>query len=279
MIKTDRLAELEINTELARDILTDFIHDEVTRTGITKAVIGLSGGLDSSLVAFLTAQALGAENVLGVRLPYKTSAQESSDHAALVIDALDIHSETIDITPMVDPLLARFPEMSALRKGNIMARQRMLVLFDRSADFGGLVIGTSNKTETLLGYTTNFGDNAAAIQPIGDLYKNQVRQLARRLGVPEPIIGKPPSADLWPGQTDESELGYSYDDVDRLLYALVDKRYRLKDAVDQGFDQALVEKVWERIRKTHYKRHLPIIAKISQRTVGYDFLYLRDWGT
>ncbi len=273
------LDKLQINTYLTRTILIEFIRNEVTRTGTSKAVIALSGGVDSSLVAFLTAEALGAGNVLGVRMPYKTSAQESSDHAGLVIEALGIESETVEITPMVDPLFARYPEMSSLRKGNIMARQRMIVLFDRSADFGGLVVGTSNKTETLLGYTTLFGDNAAAIQPIGDLYKNQVRQLARAVGVPEPIVAKPPSADLWPGQTDEAELGYSYDDVDQLLYLLVDRRYRVEDAVAAGFERSFTEKVWKRVRTTHYKRHLPVIAKLSQRTVGYDFLYLRDWGT
>lgn len=279
MTMTALLDKLTIHTELARGILTDFIHDEVTRTGVSKAVIGLSGGVDSALIACLTVQALGPDNVMAVRMPYQTSAQESLDHAGLVIDVLGIHSETIDITPMVEPLFERRPEISVLRKGNIMARQRMVVVYDCSAEFGGLVIGTSNKTETLLGYTTQFGDNAAAIQPIGDLYKNQVRQLAKAVGVPEPILTKPPSADLWPGQTDEGELGYSYDEVDQLLYLLVDRRHRREDAVAQGFDEKLVRIVWERVRKTQYKRHLPIIAKVSQRTAGYDFLYLRDWGT
>lgn len=279
MTITAWLDQMGINTTLARGILVNFIHDETTRAGATRAVIGLSGGVDSSLVAYLTAEALGPENVLGVRMPYKTSAQESSDHGKLVIDRLGIRHETVDITAMVDPLLARFPDMTPVRMGNVMARQRMIVLFDRSAKSGGLVIGTSNKTETLLGYTTNFGDNAAALHPIGDLYKNQVRQLARAVGVPEEIIDKPPSADLWPGQTDEGELGYSYDDADQLLYLLVDRRYRLEEAVAAGFPQNFVETVWKRVRQTHYKRHMPIIAKLSQRTVGYDFLYLRDWGT
>lgn len=279
MAMTQFLDRLAINTDLACLILTDFIHDEVTRSGFAKAVIGLSGGVDSSLVAFLTVQALGQENVLGVRMPYKSSAKDSADHAGSVIETLGIPHETIEITPMVEPLLARFPEMSPLRMGNIMARQRMIVLFDRSAEFNGLVVGTSNKTETLLGYTTQFGDNAAAIQPIGDLYKHQVRQLARAIGVPEAIIDKAPSADLWPGQTDEEELGYTYDEVDQLLYLLVDRRYKLEEVVAAGLNRDFVEKVWRRIRQTHYKRHLPIIAKLSQRTVGYDFLYMRDWGT
>jgi NAD+ synthase len=279
MSTRDFLEKLAINTSLVRRVLVDFIRDEVTRVGIARAVIGLSGGIDSALVAFLTAEALGPDNVLGVRMPYKSSAQESADHAMLVIEALGMRHETVEITPMVDPLFDRFPEMTPIRKGNIMARQRMVVLFDQSVAFGGLVVGTSNKTETLLGYTTQFGDNAAAILPIGDLYKHQVRQLARTVGVPEPIIAKPPSADLWPGQTDEGELGYTYDNVDQLLYLLVDKRYALEAAAQTGFPVDFVNHVYQQIRKTHYKRHLPVIAKLSQRTIGYDFLYMRDWGT
>src|SRR5574341_140199 len=169
--------------------------------------------------------------------------------------------------------------MTAARAGNIMARQRMIVLYDRSAAFGGLVVGTGNKTEALLGYTTHFGDNAAALHPLGDLYKNQVRQVARRVGVPEAIIAKPPSADLWPGQTDEGELGYSYDEVDQLLYLLFDLRYRVDETVEAGFPRPFVEKVCKTVRQNHYKRRTPLIPKLSQRTIGIDFLYLRDWGT
>jgi NAD+ synthase len=260
-------------------LLTRFIHDEVTRTGLGRAVIGLSGGIDSSLSAYLAAEALGPENVLGVRMPYKSSSQDSLDHAGMVIEELGIQHETVDITPMVTPFLERFPDVTPLRAGNAMARQRMIIAFDRSAAFGGLVVGTSNKTESLLGYTTLFGDNAAAIQPIGDLYKNQVRQLARAMGVPEAIVSKPPSADLWPGQTDEGELGYTYDEVDQLLCLLVDRRYTVEEAIETGFPLEFVEKVWSTVRKMHYKRHAPVIAKLSQRTIGYDFLYIRDWGT
>lgn len=276
---TQYLDKLTINTALARRILVDFIRDEVGRTGFSKAVVGLSGGVDSSLVAFLAAEALGPQNVLGVRMPYRTSASESSDHGGLVIQALGIQSETVEITAMVEPLFALYPDITPLRTGNVMARQRMIILYDRSAAFQGLVVGTSNKTESLLGYTTQFGDNAAAIQPIGDLYKNQVRQLARAVGVPEVIVGKPPSADLWPGQTDEGELGYTYDDADQLLFLLVDRRYKLEEAVKAGFKADFVDMLWKRVRQMHYKRHLPVIAKLSQRTVGYDFLYMRDWGT
>ena len=273
------LSQLDINTDLARRALVAFIRNEVTRAGFERAVLGLSGGIDSSLVAYLTAEALGPENVLGVRMPYQSSSQASLDHAQLVIDALDIRSMTIEITPMVDPLFAQFPDMSSLRRGNIMARQRMIILFDQSAAERALVMGTSNKTETLLGYSTLFGDSAAALQPIGDLYKYQMRQLSRAVGVPTEIVDKPPSADLWPGQTDENELGYTYDEADQILYLLVDRRYTLDEAVEAGFERALVEKVWRTVQRTHYKRRLPVVAKLSQRTIGHDFLYVRDWGT
>jgi NAD+ synthase len=272
----DRLA---INTDLAHRILVDFIRSEVTRVGMSQAVIGLSGGVDSSVVAYLTAEALGAENVLGLRMPYKTSSQEGLDHAQMVLDALGVRHEMVDITPMVEPVFERFPDMNPVRQGNVMARQRMIVLYDQSAALGGLVVGTGNKTETLLGYTTLYGDSAAAMHPVGDLYKNQVRQLARAVGVPEVIVNKPPSADLWPGQTDEGELGFTYDDVDQLLYLLVDRRYSPDEAVQAGFARSFVREVWEKVRRTQYKRTPPVILKLSQRTVGNDFLYLRDWGT
>ncbi len=272
------LSDLEINTDLAHRLLTDFIREEIGKAGFRRAVVGLSGGVDSSLVAALAAGALGPENVLGLRMPYKTSSQESLDHARLVIDWLGIRHETIEITPMVDPLLERFPDMSPVRAGNIMARQRMIILYDQSAAFNGLVVGTGNKTEILLGYSTLYGDSAAAMHPLGDLYKHQVRQLARAIGVPEVIVEKPPSADLWPGQTDEGELGYTYNDADQLLYLLVDRRYSLQEAVEAGFPEDFVHLVWKTVRRTHYKRSLPLIPKLSQRTVGIDFLYLRDWG-
>jgi NAD+ synthase len=186
---------------------------------------------------------------------------------------------TIPITEMVDPLIAREPGMSEVRKGNIMARTRMIVAYDQSEAFKGLVVGTGNKTEILLGYTTLFGDSACALNPIGDLYKTQIRQLARALGIPESIIAKPPSADLWAGQTDEGELGFTYEAVDKLLYLLVDQRYRPEECVEAGFGEKFVHQVFERVRKSQFKRVLPPIAKLSNRTVGYDFLYLRDWGT
>lgn len=275
--RVDIDAMLRINTDLATKIIVGFIQDAVTKVGYTRAVIGLSGGIDSALVAFLAARALGAENVLAVRMPYRTSSEASLTDAQAVIDQLGLPSLTIEITPMVQPLIDLFPEMDSVRKGNIMARQRMIVLYDQSAAWRGLVLGTSNKTEVLLGYSTLFGDSAAALQPIEDLYKTQVRQLARALGVPQSILDKAPSADLWSGQTDEGELGYTYAEVDRLLYLLVDGRYTVEEAAAQGFDRDFVERVWRRVRSNHFKRTMPNVAKLSRRSIGHDFLYLRDW--
>ncbi len=273
------MIDLNINTDLARKILTGFVHSEITRVGFSRAVVGLSGGVDSTLSCYLAAEALGPENVLAVRMPYKTSSPDSMEHAQVVIDILGVQSLTIPITEMVDPLFERFPEANQVRRGNVMARARMIVLYDQSEAFQGLVVGTGNKTEILLGYSTLYGDSANALNPIGDLYKTQVRQLARAIGVPTAIVDKPPSADLWVGQTDEGELGFTYEEVDKLLYLLVDQRYTMEDCVESGFEQIFVRDVIERIRRNHFKRILPPIAKLTNRTVGYDFLYLRDWGT
>jgi NAD+ synthase len=180
---------------------------------------------------------------------------------------------------MVDPLFERFPQASKIRQGNAMARARMIVLYDQSEAFEGLVVGTGNKTEILLGYSTLYGDSACAINPLGDLYKTQVSQLALEIGVPEIIVDKPPSADLWAGQTDEDELGFTYAAVDRLLYLLVDQRYRPADLLEAGFSESFVQQVLARVRRNQFKRLLPPIAKLTNRTIGYDFLYPRDWGT
>ncbi|MBI5824845.1 MAG: NAD+ synthase [Chloroflexi bacterium] len=270
---------LSINTDLARDILTGFIKFEITRIGMSRAIINLSGGLDSALSCALAVEALGAENVTALRLPYRTSSPDSVAHAQLMIDQFNVKSETIDISAMVDPLIHRDPAITNIRKGNIMARVRMIVLYDQSEVFKALPVGTGNKTEILLGYSTMYGDSASAINPIGDLYKTQVRQLSRAMNIPAPIIDKAPSADLWEDQTDEKELGFTYEEVDKLLYLLVDQRYSPQEAVEAGFDEAFVKTVTTRIRRNQFKRMQPPIAKISNRTVGYDFLYLRDWGT
>jgi NAD+ synthase len=216
---------------------------------------------------------------MALRLPYRTSSPNSLEHAQLVIDKFQVQSETIDITDMVDPLINHDAAMSEKRKGNIMARARMIALYDRSEVFKALPIGTSNKTEILLGYTTMWGDMASALSPIGDLYKTQVRQLSRSLAIPDVIIDKAPSADLWIGQTDEGELGFTYEQVDKLLFLLVDHRYSAQECVEEGFDEKFVNSVVDRVRRNQFKRMMPPIAKLSNRTVGYDFLYLRDWGT
>jgi NAD+ synthase len=273
------MIDLTINPDLARKILTGFLKSEITRAGFSRAVVNLSGGLDSALSCALAVEALGPDNVLALRLPYRTSSPDSLEHAQLVIEQFKVRSETLEITEMVDALISRDPEMSNTRKGNIMARARMIVLYDWTEAFKGLAVGTSNKTEILLGYTTLWGDSVAAINPIGDLYKTQIRQLSRAMGIPSVIIDKPPSADLWLGQTDEGELGFTYDEVDQLLYLLVDQRYSLEECVEAGFERSFVERVANRVRRSQFKRMLPPIAKLSNRTVGYDFLYLRDWGT
>lgn len=273
------IENLEIDPAVARRILVDFLRDEICRTGLNRAVVALSGGIDSALACALAAEALGPQNVLAVRLPYATSAPDSLAHAQLVIDQTGVQSETFEITGMVQPLIAGLPADQQKRAGNAMARARMIVVYDRSAGFGGLVVGTGNKTEILLGYTTLFGDSASALNPLGDLYKTQVRQLARHMQLPAPILEKAPSADLWIGQTDESELGFTYAHVDPLLYLLVDQRYQPEECVAAGFEPEFVKQVITQIRRNQFKRMLPTIAKLSNRTVGYDFLYMRDWGT
>jgi NAD+ synthase len=273
----DILHRLNINTTLAEKILTGFIADQIQKVNAKGAVLGLSGGIDSALSAYLSAKALGAENVLAVRMPYKTSSQASLTDADLVIEALGIQHITVPITDMADALINQFPDMSNVRKGNIMARSRMIVLYDQSAEHGLLPMGTSNKTEFLLGYSTLYGDSGVAMHPIADLYKYQVRQLAHAMNIPAPVIDKAPSADLWEGQTDEGELGFTYNDVDQVLFLLVDARYTVDEVIEEGFDRAFVEKVWKRVKANHYKRTMPNVAKVSQRTIGHDFLYLRDW--
>jgi NAD+ synthase len=273
---SDDQINLKFNSGQAKDRIVDFLRKEFSRASFSRAVIGLSGGIDSALSCLLAAEALGPENVLAVRMPYKTSSPSSLEHAQLVIEKSGVQELTIPITDMVDGYLRVVPNSGHIRSGNVMARARMIILFDQSAAFNGLVVGTGNKTEILLGYTTLYGDSACALNPIGDLYKTQVRQLAAAIGVPEVINNKPPSADLWDGQTDEEELGLTYESVDRLLYFLIENRYSLVDCVEAGFDKAFVEKVIKRIRQNHFKRILPPIAKLNDDAKGYVFPYLLD---
>ncbi len=270
---------LAINPVLVEEILVRFIRNEIWRTGFRRAVFGLSGGIDSSVVAYLAVRALGADHVLAVTMPYKTSSDETRRDSEAVIADLGVQSLEVPITPQIDAYLAAMPGVSRMRLANKCARERMTVLYDQSAAFEGLVVGTSNKTELLLGYGTQFGDLASAINPIGDLYKTQLQQLAAHLGVPEAILGKAPSGDLWVGQTDEGELGFAYEDVDRLLVLLVDRRWQPAHLVHAGFDAGFVDTVLGMIRRNQYKRRLPVIAKLTHRTMDRDFRYPRDWGT
>lgn len=272
------MIDLSLNCEIVKRILVGFIEDEVKKAGFTRVVVGLSGGVDSSLSAYLAAEALGPDNVWGILMPYRTSSLESVEHARLVVDHLKIHAMQIDITPQIDAYFDRFPEADHVRRGNKMARERMTILFDQSAKLHALVLGTSNKTELMLGYGTLYGDMASAINPIGDLFKTQIRQLARYVGVPEVIVAKKPSADLWIGQTDEEELGFTYDEVDQVLYLMIDKRYEIQDLIEAGFDGRFVQLVYTKVQASQFKRRLPLIAKVSHRTIDRDFRYPRDWG-
>lgn len=269
----------EIDAPSALEVITAFIRSQAEQTGFQRLVVGLSGGVDSATVAFLAARAIGADNLLAVRMPYRSSSPDSEADAMRVVTALGCRTERVDITPMVEPMLAlvRGDDEATLRvrRGNVMARQRMIVLYDRSVAFDALVVGTSNKTEALLGYGTLHGDMASALAPIGDLYKSQLRAVATALGVPAEILAKPPSADLWPDQTDEAELGASYDDLDRILFALVDRRWSVERCVAAGLDADLVAWVAGRVARNEFKRQTPPVAKVSLRTPGIDHLYPR----
>jgi NAD+ synthase len=269
---------LAINPELVKRILVGFIRNEVRKVGFERVVLGLSGGVDSSLVATLAAEALGARNVLALIMPYKTSDQRSRTDALQVINQLGIEHLEVDISPQIDGYFQHFPDADQKRRGNKMARERMTILYDQSWAWRALVIGTSNKTELLLGYGTIYGDMASAINPIGDLYKTQVWQLADAVGVPTAIVQKAPSADLWTGQSDETELGFQYRMIDQLLYYLVDQRYSVEELKRVEFDPAFIDNIIRRVRDNQYKRRLPVIAKLSSRTIDRDFRYPRDWG-
>lgn len=264
---------LRIDAPLLADWLVRFLRDEmVRRRGINKAVLGLSGGVDSAVVAYLAARAFGPENVYAFRMPYKISSQESIDHANLVVQDLGIHARTIEITDMVDGYITTMePDISGARLGNVCARCRMIVIFDQSAKIGGLPIGTGNKSERLFGYYTWHADDSPPINPLGDLFKTQVWDLARALGVPREIVEKPASADLVKGQTDESDFGITYAHADRILHHMTQGYSRAK-LVEMGFDPSEVDIVWRRVDGTHWKRRLPTVAMVSASAIGEYYL-------
>ncbi|RKY87421.1 NAD(+) synthetase, partial [candidate division KSB1 bacterium] len=266
-------------TKAVVETLSQFISDCVSKSGCKKGIIGLSGGVDSTVSTYLSVKALGKENVITVIMPYKTSSPDSEIDAVKISELLGIKYIKVDITPMVDEYFKLFPDADNNRRGNKMARERMSILYDISAKERGLVIGTSNKSEILLGYGTIFGDLACGINPLGDLYKTQIYQIARELNVPEEIICKKPTADLWLGQYDEDEIGFRYSEIDRLLYYMVDKKYDEKKLLEIGFKKKMIDEIKSRIKKNHFKRIPPLIAKISERTIGHEFKYIWDWSS
>lgn len=267
---------MKINTPFVEKVLTAFIKDELHKFNYKRGILGLSGGLDSAVCAFLAVKALSPTHVVALILPYGQTFSRDVEDAQEIARILGIRSKTIDISPIVDVYFSKYPTQSRIQKGNKMARERMSILYDFSYREKALILGTSNKTELLLGYGTIHGDMACAINPLGDLYKTQIRQLAQHLGVPEKIQKKTPSAGLWTGQTDEKEIGLPYDEIDKVLFQLVDKRTPPKDVIASGFKKKTVEKIVNLIKNSEFKRKLPPIPKISSRTVGHDFLYPYD---
>ncbi len=267
---------MKINGAFVEKVLTRFIREELGRFGFSKGILGLSGGLDSAVCAILAARALGPENVLALIMPCGAGFPADVADADGLARVLGIRTETIDIAPQVEAYFSRYPTDSCVLRGNKMARERMSILYDFSARERSLILGTSNKTELLIGYGTIHGDTACAINPMGDLFKTQVRELGAWLGVPKPILEKNPTAGLWPGQTDEGELGITYAELDAVLYELADRRKTVAEIVALGFKAEVVGRVADMVRKSEFKRKLPPIAKISSRSVGHDFLYPFD---
>ena len=256
--------KLDLNLKEVHNELVEFLRENFKKAGFSKAVLGLSGGIDSALVAYLLRDALGKENVLAIMMPYKSSNPDSLNHAKLVIEDLKINAKTIEITDMIDAYFKNEKEASSLRMGNKMARERMSILFDYSSKENALVVGTSNKTEIYLGYSTQFGDSACALNPIGDLYKTNIWDLSRYLKIPNELIEKKPSADLWEGQTDEQEMGLTYKEADQVLYRMLEENKTVEEVLAEGFNKDLVDNIVRRMNRSEYKRKMPLIAKIKR---------------
>ena len=256
--------KLDLNLKEVHNELVEFLRENFKKAGFSKAVLGLSGGIDSALVAYLLRDALGKENVLAIMMPYKSSNPDSLNHAKLVVEDLEINSKTIEITDMIDAYFKNEKEATSLRMGNKMARERMSILFDYSSKENALVVGTSNKTEIYLGYSTQFGDSACALNPIGDLYKTNIWDLSRYLKIPNELIEKKPSADLWEGQTDEQEMGLTYKEADQVLYRMLEENKKVDEVLAEGFNKDLVDNIVRRMNRSEYKRRMPLIAKIKR---------------
>ena len=256
--------KLDLNLKEVHNELVEFLRESFKKAGFSKAVLGLSGGIDSALVAYLLRDALGEENVLAIMMPYKSSNPDSLNHAKLVVEDLGINSKTIEITDMIDAYFKNEKEATSLRMGNKMARERMSILFDYSSKENALVVGTSNKTEIYLGYSTQFGDSACALNPIGDLYKTNIWDLSRYLKIPNELIEKKPSADLWEGQTDEQEMGLTYKEADQVLYRMLEENKKVEEVLTEGFNKDLVDNIVRRMNRSEYKRRMPLIAKIKR---------------
>lgn len=268
---------MKINPAFIEKLLTRFIKEELSKFNFKKGILGLSGGLDSTVCAYLASRALGPKNVIALIMPYKETFGRDVKDAKDLARLLHLKFHIINISPMVDAYYTHFPSKNRILKGNKMARERMSILYDFSEREKALILGTSNKTELLLGYGTIHGDMACAINPMGDLYKTQIRQLARYLNVPAKILRKKPTAGLWDGQTDEGELGLTYHDIDKILYRFVDLRKTKTEIISEGVQKKDLEKIIGLIKSSEFKRHLPPIPKISARTVGHDFLFPYDW--
>lgn len=268
--------DLKLNLEFTKDLIISFIKEEKEKIGLKKGIIPLSGGIDSTLVAYLSTMSLGNENILVVNMPYGELGKKGTEDSIKISQILNIGYEIIDIKPIIDNYF-QIEKMDNLRKGNFMARVRMAIVFDKAKKYEGFVIGCSNKSELLIGYSTWYGDMAASILPIGDLYKTQVYQLSKFLNIPDFILSKVPSAELWIGQTDEGEIGISYNELDKILYLLVDKRMSVDEVIKEGFDIERVKKVKKMVVNSQFKRRFPPIPKLSDRTIGIDYLYFKDY--